>query len=75
MERENIHTKNQPKGSARNLSDTLDREGEAVAPGQRELADDAEKRDNRDGDRSPPEDLGAPGGTAGTGGTNHEQDR
>jgi hypothetical protein len=37
----NISTEHQPKGGARNPSDTLDREGEAVAPGQRMGNDDS----------------------------------
>jgi hypothetical protein len=74
MERENLHTGNQPKGSARNLSDTLDRENEEVAPGQRQLAEDSD-RDPGEADQSPLEDPGAPGGTSGTGGTNHDQDQ
>lgn len=74
MNRENIHTGNQPKGSARNLSDTLDREGEDVGPGQRELADDSDEEPETDS-KSALEDPGAPGGTSGTGGTSHEQDR
>jgi hypothetical protein len=74
MERENLHTENQPKGSARNLSDTLDRENERVEPGQREWSDDSRK-DPDESERSPLENPGAPGGTSGTGGTNHEQDR
>jgi hypothetical protein len=42
----NISTENQPKGSARNLSDTLDREGEHVPSGQRQWSrDSAEKPD------------------------------
>jgi hypothetical protein len=74
MNRENIHTENQPKGSARNLSDTLDREGEDVAPGQRQLADDSDEKPETDG-KSPLEDPGSSGGTSGTGGTSHEQDQ
>jgi hypothetical protein len=74
MNRENIHTENQPKGAARNLSDTLDREGEDVIPGQRQLADDGDEKPEADG-KSPLEDAGSPGGTAGTGGTSHDQDR
>jgi hypothetical protein len=38
----NISTKNQPKGSAQNMSDTLDRKNEQVPPGQRQWADDSE---------------------------------
>lgn len=41
---DNISTDNQPKGSARNLSDTLNREHEQVAPGQRQLSEDASDR-------------------------------
>lgn len=41
MEGENISTEHQPKGAARNPSDTLDREGETVESGQRALNDDA----------------------------------
>ena len=74
MDRENLHAMNQPKGSARNLSDTLDRQGETVAPGQRQWSDDSEKEPD-EVERSPMEDPGAPGGTSGTGGTSHEQDR
>lgn len=74
MNRDNIHTENQPKDSARNPSDTLDRENEDVAPGQRQLSDDSDRKPESDG-KSPLEDPGAPGGTAGTGGTNHKQDR
>jgi hypothetical protein len=74
MNRENFHTENQPKGSARNLSDTLDRECEDVAPGQRQLAGDSDEEPETDS-KSPLEDPGSPGGTSGTGGTSHEQDR
>jgi hypothetical protein len=74
MDRENISTEIQPKGSARNQSDTLDRENEDIAPGQRELADDSKKAPDPDS-KSPMEDPGSDGGTGGTGGTNHEQDR
>ena len=43
---ENLSTQNQPKGSARNLSDTLDRQNEDVNPGQRQWnADSATKPD------------------------------
>jgi hypothetical protein len=73
MNRENISTEHQPKGSARNLSDSLDREDEDVAPGQREWSDDSKKKPD-DRQKSPMEDPGSPGGTGGTGGTNHEQD-
>ncbi len=72
MERETISTDNQPKGSARNVSDTLDREHEDVAPGERALAEDGNTQAD---DKSPLEDPGAPGGTSGTGGTIHDQDR
>lgn len=41
MKRENLSTKNQPKGSGRNPSDTLDREQETVASGQRALNADS----------------------------------
>jgi len=37
----NISTDHQPKGSALNPSDTLDREGEEVEPGQRRWDDDS----------------------------------
>ena len=37
---DNISTEHQPKGSARNLSDTLDRKTEPVPAGQRQRADD-----------------------------------
>ncbi len=74
MNRENIHTKNQPEGSARNLSDTLDREDEDVAPGQRQLADDSDEEPETDS-KSPLEDPGSPGGTSGTGGTSDGQGR
>lgn len=70
MNRENIHTENQPKGSARNLSDTLDREGDDVAPGQRQLAGDSDEQPKTDS-KSP---LEVPG-TSGSGGTSHERDR
>jgi FtsZ-binding cell division protein ZapB len=40
----NLSTEHQPKGSAKNQSDTLDRENEAVAPGQRAWADDSAKK-------------------------------
>lgn len=46
MDKPNISTDNQPKGSARNLSDTLDRKNEAVAPGQRQWADDSTQDPN-----------------------------
>jgi hypothetical protein len=39
--RRNVSTENQPKGSACNLSDTLDRQNEQVAGGQRQWADDS----------------------------------
>ncbi|WP_454884926.1 hypothetical protein [Sphingomonas oryzagri] len=74
MNRENIHTENQPKGSARDLSDTLGREGEDVAPGQRQLADDSGEEPETDS-KSPLEDPGSPGGTSGTVATSHDQDR
>jgi hypothetical protein len=73
MDRENISTENQPKGSARNQSDILDRESEDVAPGQREWSADSKKKPE-DRAKSAMEDAGSPGGTGGTGGTNHEQD-
>ncbi len=73
MDRENISTENQPKGSARNQSDTLDRENMDVAPGQREWSADSKKKPD-DRVRSPMGDTGSPGGTGGTGGTNREQD-
>jgi hypothetical protein len=41
MADENISAEHQPKGSARNLSDTLDRQNEQVAPGQRQWNDDS----------------------------------
>lgn len=41
---DNISTENQPKGSARNLSDTLNREHEDVAPGQRRWAGDSSEQ-------------------------------
>ena len=45
-EDKNLSTENQPKGSARNLSDTLDRQNEDVDPGQRQWnADSATKPD------------------------------
>lgn len=72
MERPNISTEHQPKGSGRNPSDTLDREDEDVAPGQRALNDDASPESR---ERSLQEDTGAPGATSGTGGTDHRQDR
>jgi hypothetical protein len=37
----NISTEHQPKGSARNLSDTLDRHNEQVPAGQRQWAADS----------------------------------
>jgi hypothetical protein len=74
MDRENISTENQPKGSARNQSDTLDRENEDMTPGQREWNDDSKRDPDPDG-KSPMEDPGSDGGTGGTGGTDHEQDR
>ena len=37
----NISTENQPKGAARNPSDTLNRENEHVEPGQRQWNDDS----------------------------------
>lgn len=40
----NLSTENQPKGSARNLSDTLDRAHEPVTPGQRQWSDDSETK-------------------------------
>jgi hypothetical protein len=73
MERENISTENTPKGSARNQSDTLDRENEDVAPGQRQWSADSKKKPDG-ADRSPMEDAGSPGGTAGMGGTDNDQD-
>lgn len=72
--RKNLHTGNQPKGSAQNLSDTLDRESEKVAPGQRQRAEDSDWEPG-EADQPPLEGPGAPGGTSGTGGTNHDQDR
>ena len=48
---ENLSTQNQPKGSARNLSDTLDRRNENVDPGQRQWnADSATKPDGAPAD-------------------------
>jgi hypothetical protein len=47
----NISTEHQPKGSARNLSDTLDRQEERVAPGQRQWADDSAEQP----EEAPPE--------------------
>jgi hypothetical protein len=58
-----VSTENQPKGSARNLSDTLDRD--TAVSGKPE--DDAAK--------SPLEDAGSPGGTAGTGKPGRDQDQ
>lgn len=75
MERDNIHSENQPKGSARNLSDTLDREDDDVGSAQRNLAKDDDGEQQAPKGKSPMEDAGADGGTGGTGGTNHEQDR
>jgi hypothetical protein len=40
----NLSTERQPKGSAKNKSDTLDRENETDAPGQREWTDDSAKK-------------------------------
>jgi hypothetical protein len=59
----NVSTENHPKGSARNLSDTLDRD--TAVSGKPE--DEAMCK-------SPLEDAGAPGGTAGTGKPGHDQD-
>jgi hypothetical protein len=42
----NLSTDHQPKGSAHNLSDTLDRENEEVPGGQRQLADDSRTKPN-----------------------------
>jgi hypothetical protein len=56
MDRENISTENQLKGSARNQSDTLDRQDEDVARGQREWADDSKKNPDP-ASKSPMEDL------------------
>jgi hypothetical protein len=53
MDRDNLHTRHQPKGSARNLSDTLDRQNEDVAPGQRSLADDSKGQKLSDGGAAP----------------------
>ena len=68
-----ISTEYQPKGSAGNPSDTLDRENENVAPGQRQWAADSKKKPNEEG-KSAAEDPGSRGGTAGTGGSDNEQD-
>lgn len=72
IDRPNISTEPQPKGSGRNPSDTLDREDEDVAPGQRALNDDASPESRA---KSPMADAGSPGGTSGTSGTDHRQDR
>jgi hypothetical protein len=40
----NISTEHQPKGSALNPSDTLDRENEYVEPGQRQWNDDSAEK-------------------------------
>lgn len=40
----NISTENQPKGAARNPSDTLNREGERVDPGQRQWNGDSDRK-------------------------------
>jgi hypothetical protein len=46
----NLSTEHQPKGSATNLSDTLDRQGETVPAGQRQWAGDSATKpaDTRD---------------------------
>ena len=40
----NLSTEHQPKGSARNPSDTLDRENKDVEPGQRQWNDDSREK-------------------------------
>lgn len=74
VDRENKSTEHQPKGSVRNQSDTLDRQNEDVAPGQRDWNADSRKKPDATA-KSPLEDPGSDGGTGGTGGTIHEQDR
>ncbi|WP_420138854.1 hypothetical protein [Sphingomonas sp.] len=49
-DKDNLSTQNQPKGSARNLSDTLDRRDEDVAPGQRQWSEDSREPPARDED-------------------------
>jgi hypothetical protein len=58
-----VSTENQPKGSAHNLSDTLDR-NTAVSG----------KPEDETSTKSPLEDAGTPGGTAGTGKPGRDQD-
>lgn len=60
----NVSTENQPEGSARNLSDTLDR-NTAVSG----------KPEDKTSAKSPLEDSGMPGGTAETGKPGHDQDQ
>jgi hypothetical protein len=60
----NVSTENQPKGSARNLSDTLDRDT-AVSG----------KPEDQATSKSPLEDTGPPVGTANTGKSGHDQDQ
>jgi hypothetical protein len=60
---ETVSAENQPKGSARNLSDTLDRD---TAVSGKPEGDAAE---------SPLEDAGKPGGTAGNGKAGRDQDQ
>ena len=53
---ENLSTQNQHKGSARNLSDTLDRQNEDVDPGQRQWnADSSTKPDGAPDDDTRPQ--------------------
>jgi hypothetical protein len=59
---ENLSTEHQPKGSARNLSDTLDRNNQDVDPGQRQWNADSGEKPDAAHERDLPSDEAPAGG-------------